>query len=343
MTRDAAGVSDDQLPQAPPEDFFAALIGDGRPLILLTAVALALSGGFAIFLSMSASFLPHDLAYLGMTPEALCRFFGCRVLAFMVHDRLAFGGVLLSVGTLYAWLGLFPLRRGEAWAWWALALSGAIGFGSFLAYLGHGYLDTWHGLATLLLLPVYLTGLARSRSLVALWPGGKALMTAGWAPRRWRSRSGVGRLCLLLTGAGMFIAGGVILCVGMTGVFVPQDLRFIGADVGQLQAINPRLVPLIAHDRTGFGGGLATTGLLVLCVVWKAAPERHAWQALLVGALFGFGSAIGVHYPIGYINGIHLAPAWMGAILFAAGIGLSRSDYGIGPRRDKDRPERPSP
>jgi hypothetical protein len=41
-------------------------------------------------------------------------------------------------------------------------VSGSVGFGSFLTYLGHGYLDTWHAIATLLLLPWFAVGLAGS-------------------------------------------------------------------------------------------------------------------------------------------------------------------------------------
>jgi hypothetical protein len=82
----------------------------------------------------------------------------CRVVTFMVHDRAAFGGALVAVGTLYTYLICFPLRCGEAWAWWLLTVSGAAGFLSFLAYLGYGYLDTWHGVGTALLLPVLSSG-----------------------------------------------------------------------------------------------------------------------------------------------------------------------------------------
>jgi len=71
----------------------------------------------------------------------------------MIHDRATFGGVLIAIGTLYLWLAEFPFRRGDAWAWWTLLLSGFVGFLSFLGYLGYGYLDSWHGIATLLLLP----------------------------------------------------------------------------------------------------------------------------------------------------------------------------------------------
>src|SRR2546425_3340557 len=121
------------------------LLGDGRQLLSLTGVALLVSGCFAIFLAMRREFLPHDVAFLGMNGEQLCRFAGCRIVGFMFHDRVAFGGTLIAVAILYLWLAAGPLREGERWAWWAFAVSGCAGFISFLAYLGYGYLDTWHG------------------------------------------------------------------------------------------------------------------------------------------------------------------------------------------------------
>src|SRR5262245_11716149 len=136
--------------------FLAALIGDGRPLILLTGLALVGSGLFAFFLSATRHFLPHDVAFLGMTPDALCSINECRIVHFMIHDRVAFGGSLVAIGALYLWLAAFPLTGRQAWAWWTLAISGMLGFGSFLTYLGYGYLDSWHGGATLALLPSYL-------------------------------------------------------------------------------------------------------------------------------------------------------------------------------------------
>ena len=131
------------------------LIGDGRPLLSLTAVALLLSGVFAIFLSFRREFLPHDVSYLGMSAAELCRFADCRVVRFMFHDRVAFGGTLVAIAVLYFWLAAFPLLAGAAWAWWAFVASGTLGFASFLAYLGYGYLDIWHGTATLALLPTF--------------------------------------------------------------------------------------------------------------------------------------------------------------------------------------------
>ena len=146
--------------------FVEVLIGDGRPLIVFTGLCLALSGAFALFQSSTGHFLPHDTAFLQMAPEELCSINECRIVHFMIHDRVSFGGALLAIAALYIWLAEFPLRAGAAWAWWTLAASGVVGFGSFLAYLGYGYLDTWHGAATLVLLPCFLVGLWMSRKHV---------------------------------------------------------------------------------------------------------------------------------------------------------------------------------
>ena len=140
----------------------------------------------------------------------------------------------------------------------------------------------------------------------------------------WKSAQGWGLLFWLGWGGGLTAAGTAILIVGMTHVFVPSDLDFIGYTREQLQAINPRLIPLIAHDRAGFGGGLLTTGLLVVAIVWKGAPSRHQWEALVTAGVVGFSCAIGIHYQIGYLDVGHVAPAWAGAAAFATGAWLLR-------------------
>ena len=304
-----------------------ALVGDGRPLLIFTGLSLVLSGAFALFLSATGHFLPHDIQFLGMTAEELCAIKNCRVVHFMFHDRVAFGGALIAIGALYMWLAEFPLRRGEAWAWWLLVVTGALGFGSFLGYLGYGYLDTWHGIATLLLLPCFITGLWMSRQqLLPRGMGSSSIRTLFQPAVRvaWKSRFGVARACLLATAAGMVLGGLTIMAVGMTSVFVPQDLTFMGlSSAAELHAANARLVPLIAHDRTGFGGGICTTGLTVLFCVWCARPSRSLWQVLCLAGAVGFATAIGVHPLVGYNSFTHLAPAICGAFLFVAGLALS--------------------
>jgi hypothetical protein len=300
-----------------------ALAKDGRPLILLTALALLFSGGFALFLSAGRQFLPHDLAFLGMSARELCALGDCRVVGFMVHDRATFGGVLIAIGTLYLWLAEFPLRRGDAWAWWTLLLSGVVGFLSFLGYLGYGYLDSWHGTATLLLLPVFTSGLALSRRRLRGARGVRTLITPGWTPPSWRSVDGAGRALLLLTAVGMVAAGVTIQTIGVTRVFVPTDLVFMGLSADQLREINPSLVPLIAHDRAGFGGGLASCGIAFGLAVWCGRPGPALLQALAIAGTAGFLCAIAVHFWVGYTDALHLAPAIAGATQFVIGLLLS--------------------
>ena len=318
--------------------FLEALIGDGRPLISFTGLCLALSGAFALFQSATGHFLPHDTEFLQMLPAELCSINECRIVHFMFHDRVSFGGALIAIAVLYLWLAEFPLSAGEAWAWWTLAASGVVGFGSFLTYLGYGYLDTWHGAATLALLPCFIVGLWRSRRLVIAKAAASG-EDASWrsllrldTETPWWSSAGLGRACLLMAASGMIGAGLTIQAIGMTQVFVETDLEFIGLDREQIDAINPRLIPLIAHDRAGFGGGVATTGLLVFFCVWCSPPSRSLWQMLSIGGIAGWSTAIGIHPMIGYTELGHLAPAVSGALLFFVGLALTRA-YAYGPAR----------
>src|SRR5262245_57222705 len=128
------------------------------------ALALLLAGVFAIVQGASGKFLPHDEAFLQMSASDLCSRNECRIVHFMIHDRVSFGGTLIAIGVIYFWLASVPLRNGESWAWRALAVSGAIGFASFLTYLGYGYLDTWHGLATVGLLVVFVFAMVIARA-----------------------------------------------------------------------------------------------------------------------------------------------------------------------------------
>jgi hypothetical protein len=291
-----------------------ALVGDGRPPLAALALGLVAAGCSALYLSATRRFLPHDEAFLGMTAEELCSKHGCRVVHFMVHDRAAFGGVVLAIGLLYLWIVAFPLRERARWAWWAILLSGLVGFGSFLAYIGYGYLDEWHGVATLALLPCFVLGIIRT---------GRRRRNSEWNCPAWRSTHGIGRACLVCAAAGATVAGLVILVIGMSFVFVPQDLDYLGVEVEELRALNPRLVPLIAHDRAGFGGAIVSCGLATSMSVWFGRPSRALWQALLLVGVAGFGPAIGVHFWIGYTDPIHLAPAVGGAALYTVGLALT--------------------
>jgi hypothetical protein len=299
-----------------------AILGDGRPLLLFTGLALVMVGLFAIFQAGTGHFLPHDVHFLGMDAAELCGYYECRILRFMIHDRIAFAGSLMAIGVLYLWLAEFPLRQRLGWAWWAILLSGLVGFASFLTYLGYSYLDTWHGVATLGLLPCWIIGLVRSYQTIQP-PALKQLWRQAGPRLEWRTRQGQGMILLLLTVAGLIGAGLFILFGGMTRVFVPQDLHYMELEVADLHAISPQLVPLIAHDRSGFGGGLVAAGIAMGFCLWFAQPSPNLWQTLLLAGSFGFGCAVLVHFGVGYNNVIHLLPAYVGSIVFALGMILS--------------------
>ncbi len=286
-------------------------LGDGRFFLGLVAFCLAGSGAFALFLCVTGHFLPHDVAWLGMDAQGLSRVGGNGVVSFMFHDRAAFAGALLAIGVLYGWLICFPLAAGEAWAWWTLAIPGGAGFASFLTYLSYGYLDSWHGTATLALLPLFIVGMVRAKRLVVGEGRGRAMHAQGWSRR-----------LLTAYGGGLVLGGATISVVGMTTVFVPQDLVFIGHTRLEICGFSERLIPLIAHDRAGFGGGLISTGLIILGIAGWARPSRGCCEALLLSGAAGFGCAIGVHWAIGYTDISHLAPAYAGAGLYAAALGL---------------------
>jgi hypothetical protein len=203
------------------------------------------------------------------------------------------------------------------WAWQALVVSGGIGFLAFLTYLGKGYLDTWHGVATLFLFPVFAAGVWRSKPQGV--PGreiSKAAIKAENVFAIW------GRRLLGVCGAGLVLAGATVAIFGMTTVFVPSDLAFIGLDPARLQKISPMLIPLISHDRAGFGGGLCSLGAFLLFVARHADITRNLVEIVMLMGCVGFGCAIGVHFAVGYVDFVHLLPAFVGFALFLAAAGL---------------------
>jgi hypothetical protein len=303
------------------QGLFGVVIGDGRPLLLAVAGGLLFAGGFAIFLAATGDFLPQDVHFLGMTADELCAFASCRITEFMVHDRASFGGTLFGLGVLYVWLTAFPLSRGAQWAWWVWLISGTLGFLTFLAYLGYGYLDTWHGLATLLMLPAFVVGLVRSRALVEERLDPRALLrNGGWLHRR--DRFTAGRLVLIAGAGAVAMSGLIILRIGIGDTFVPEDLAFMGKTADELRGINDRLVPLLAHDRAGFGGGVMTMGITTLLCLWCAPLSRHLHQAVAVAGAASLGSALVVHYAVGYTDAFHLAPPFAGLLCLVAGLTL---------------------
>ena len=302
----------------------AAIISDGRFLLIFTGIILLLSGLFVVVQSVTGHFLPHDVSFLGMEALELSTFNNGTITRFMFHDRISFGGSIIAVGFLYMWLAEFPLKNKEAWAWYLFLFSGIIGFGSFLTYLGYGYLDTWHGGATLLLLPFFATGLIKSHALIRYNGHIKDVFLLK-EKINLKTQFGIGKAFLMFSAFGIFSAGLTIMIVGMTKIFVPQDLEYMNITVCGIDEINANLKPLIAHDRAAFGGGLATIGLLYLIIIRRADATINLWQIIMLSMTIGFSTAIGVHFFIGYTSVTHLLPAYFGAITSMIGLALTYS------------------
>ncbi len=294
---------------------FASLTDRGIFPLVFTGLALCLSGAFALFLAFRSEFLPHDVYQIGFDASELS-VISPNLVKFMLHDRAAFGGVLLAMGSLYMWLAYYPLASGQRWAWNTFVVSGVTGFGSFLLYIGYGYLDHWHGAATLALIPVYLIGILKSRKQTkgtwSIKPSRRII--------RQSFRPVLSALCLLLYAAGLILGGLVICFIGITTVFVPQDLQFIELCSLDIQEISSSLVGVIAHDRAGFGGGLLTTGVTVWLILVNAPVTHSLRQVITLSGVFGFSAAIGIHFYVGYTDFFHLLPAYLGTAIFLIGI-----------------------
>lgn len=291
--------------------------GRGWIWIALLGVGMVLGGLLAWGVAATRIMLPYDEAFVGLS-QAEVAAINPRLLAFMAHDRVVLAGSMVSIGLLYTQLALHGLRRGAGWARAVVGWSGAIGFASFLLFVGYGYFDPLHAAVTLLLLPFFLLGL-RERPSPATPARPELLVRPRRPPARW------GQLLLIAIGAGLTAAGTVIAAIGVTTVFVPEDLAFMQTTRAAIQEANPRLIPLIAHDRAGLGGALACNGLgVLLTTVWGfRRGARWLWWTLLASGLPGFTAALGVHLAVGYADPWHLAPGLLALAAYILGLGLS--------------------
>lgn len=280
----------------------------------LLGLGMMIGGAIAWVIAGSSVVLPYDEAFLDMLRGELEQANG-RLLPFMSHDRITLAGTMLSIGILYFQLARHGLRRELHWASTALLASGAVGFASFFLYLGYGYFDPLHAGAAVVLLPMFVLAMRRPANLPARTPPGLR-NDRDWQLAMW------GQLMLVALGFALAVGGLVIAGVGVTRVFVPTDLTFLCASADALAELNERLLPLIAHDRAGFGGALFSDAVAILAAaLWGIRRgERWLWLTFLAAGLPGFVAGISVHLTIGYTDFIHLLPAYAAMALFAAGL-----------------------
>ncbi|MFF2886547.1 hypothetical protein [Paenibacillus sp. NPDC057967] len=280
----------------------------------LLGVGMIIGGLLAWWIGATDVLLSYDTRFLGMSiPEI--HHVNHHLLHFMSHDRITLAGTMISIGILYYQLARYGLRYGQHWARTALVSSCVVGFSSFFLYLGYGYFDPLHALAAAVLLPMFIFSLRGHADRPSRKPvnlrNDRAWMLAMW-----------GQLCFVALGFALTAGGIAIASVGVTHVFVKADLAFLGTVPDQLNAVNPKLISLIAHDRAGFGGALLCDAIAILIIaLWGIGQGRRwLWWTLLIGGAPGFYAGLSVHYGIGYIDFMHLLPAFVAVFLYIAGL-----------------------
>ncbi|MBP1155645.1 MULTISPECIES: hypothetical protein [unclassified Paenibacillus] len=270
-------------------------------------LAMCIGGILAWWIAATVVMLPYDEAYVGILRERFTAI-NERLLHFMAHDRMTLAGTMISIGIVYLMLAGFGIRKRLHWARQAVLYSASVGFLSFFLFLGFDYFDPLHALVSLLILPLFVIGMwGTHRSFHFGMPSPALRNDRAWRRGQW------GQLFAVMLGASLMVGGFVISIVGITFVFVPEDLAYLCTSVQELAEANERLISLIAHDRAGFGGALFSLGIAVLLMaLWGIRRgESWIWWTLALSGLPGFIAGLGVHVEIGYTNQWHLAPAYL--------------------------------
>lgn len=286
----------------------------------LLGAAMFFGGLLTLAIAATRIVLPYDEAFVGLTREEMCGV-NPQLLPFMAHDRVTLAGVMLATGVMYVGLSLYGIRHGLHWAHKSVIVSALVGFASFFLFLGFGYLEPLHAFVASVLLQFLLLGIVAK--LAVFTPQQAPVVDADFIWRR-----GLWGQLLLIIHATLFIVAGVTISfIGVTRVFVEEDLNFLQTTTDELQAASPRMLPLVAHDRATLGGMLLSTGVAFLLPALWGFGRRSSWLwwSLLVAGLSAYLPAIGVHYAVGYNDLNHLIPAYSGLAIFLVGIALSRA------------------
>lgn len=282
-------------------------------------LALAAGGLATLALALTRVLLPYDENYLRLSSSQLRQTMP-RLFAFMAHDRGTLAGVMLGLGAHYLILGAVAGRRRIHGAATIAAASSLTGFVSFFAFFGFGYFDTLHAFVAAILFQITV------QIMVGLdGPDDETTLPVDREDAHWR-RAQWGQLFWLIHAIGLLVAGAVILCIGMSSIVVREDLDFLCSTRAAMAGLGSDLLGVVAHDRATLGGMLLASGVaMLLTTLWCVRRGRAwVWSAMLALGAPAYAAAIGVHYWVGYVSWAHLAPAFTGAALWAAGLILTR-------------------
>ncbi|WP_087974407.1 dihydroorotate dehydrogenase [Oceanobacillus rekensis] len=287
-------------------------------LSFLFGLSILIGGIIALYFAFTSIILPYDESFLGLTRADILQV-NPLILSFMSHDRMALAGTMISGGILYIQLARHGIKYDMHWARIAFHSAAIVGFLGIFLFIGFGYFDWLHGLFWLILLPIYYFSFREGKKVT-----GTPYSSQGQNDKVWQYGL-YGQLMFIILGFLIVVGGIVISTIGVSNVFVSTDLSYLCMSPQMLDSISSNLIPVIAHDRAGFGSALVSVGLLVLMLsLWGFRKgERWIWNTLAIGALPAFIAGIGTHIYIGYTTFIHLLPVYFLIILYLVGLVLS--------------------
>lgn len=86
----------------------------------------------------------------------------------------------------------------------------------------------------------------------------------------------------VLMGAAMFAGGVLAAIVASTRVVLPYDEALCGLTREQMAALNPRLLPFMAHDRVSLAGSMLSIGIFYFALGWFGIRRGAHWAQVTV-------------------------------------------------------------
>jgi hypothetical protein len=114
-------------------------------------------------------------------------------------------------------------------------------------------------------------------------------------------------------GLAMFGGGVLAIIIASTRVVLPYDEQMSGLTHAALAALNPRLIPFMAHDRVSLAGTMMSIGIIYAALAWSGIRRGMHWAhvTVIVSATIGFFSFF-FFLGFGYFDPFH---AFVTAIL----------------------------
>jgi hypothetical protein len=96
---------------------------------------------------------------------------------------------------------------------------------------------------------------------------------------------------IVLAATGMTLIGTGLYFMLVRPPLLPEDIRYLGLSVAQIDSVRPRLESWLAHVFQVMGGYVLATGVLTITLA-ATSFRAHQWGAA-VGALIGGAASIG--------------------------------------------------